>query len=119
MTKNSDKNSGNLQPPYKKGESGNPNGRPKGQRNYATIYREALIKIAEANDTTPEGIEEMMEQAGLKQALKGNFAFFKDIRDRVHGKAEDRGVVDVNLKVVVPNAVAKRFDIDGTDTEAE
>jgi hypothetical protein len=62
-------------------------GRPKGQRNYATIYRAALIKIAEANDKTPEEIEEMMEQAGLKKALKGDFQFQKDIKDRLHGKA--------------------------------
>lgn len=88
MAKNSGKNKGieNLKP-FKKGQSGNPNGRPKGQRNYLTIYREALEKIADANDKTPEEIETMLEEMGIKHALKGNFAFWKDIRDRVHGKA--------------------------------
>lgn len=61
-------------------------GRPMGQRNYATIYREALTKIANANGKTAEEIETMMEEVGLKQALKGNVAFWKDIRDRIHGK---------------------------------
>ena len=61
-------------------------GRPKGQRNYATIYRAALLNIAKANDKTPEEIEEMLEVTGLKKALKGDFAFWKDVRDRIHGK---------------------------------
>ena len=104
MGKNSDTNSvrpqnKNLNPPMKKGETINPNGRPKGQRNYATIYREALLKIAEANDKTPEEIETMMEEMGMKNALKGNFAFWKDIRDRIHGKAQEHidhtGVIQI------------------------
>jgi len=88
MDKNKGTNKGhdNLIP-IKKGERLNPNGRPKGQRNYKTIYREALIKIAEANDKSPEEIEEMMHQVGLNKALKGDFAFYRDINDRLHGKA--------------------------------
>ena len=43
--------------PFQKGKSGNLNGRPKGQRNYATIYREALIKLATLNDKSPEELE--------------------------------------------------------------
>lgn len=71
-------------------------GRPKGQRNYATIYREALIKIGKANNKTPEEIEEMMEEVGMKNAIKGNFAFWKDIRDRIHGRATEN--VDLTSK---------------------
>jgi len=87
MNHNSGKNRGieNLIP-FKPGESGNPKGRPKGQRDYATIYREALIRIAEAKDKTPEEIEEMIEEVGLNKALKGDYNFFKDVRDRIHGK---------------------------------
>lgn len=84
-------------------------GRTPGQRNYATIYREALIKIAAANDKTPEEIEVMMEEAGLKQAIKGNFAFFKDVRDRIHGTATQRTDVTSGgkpLQVVFDSAFA-------------
>jgi len=110
MAKNSGKNSGhaNLKPPYKKGESGNPNGRPKGQRNYATIYRAALEKIAEANDKTPEEIEEMMEQAGLKKALAGDFAFQKDIKDRLHGKADQH--IDHNVEGTLKTIIIKKAE---------
>lgn len=83
--------------PFKDGKSGNPNGRPKGQRNYATIYREALKNIAKANNKTPEEIEEMLEVTGLKKALKGDFNFWKDVRDRIHGKAPQ--TIDLNAKV--------------------
>lgn len=82
-----DKRLKNLKKPWKAGDpSPNPSGRPVGQRNYATIYREALKRIAEAKGKTPEEVEEMMEQVGLDKALSGDFNFFKDVRDRIHGK---------------------------------
>jgi hypothetical protein len=80
-------------------------GRPKGQRNYATIYRAALIKIADANNKTPEEIEEMMEQAGLKKALAGDFAFQKDIKDRLHGKAQQKTDITSDGKPMQTNGV--------------
>ena len=73
--------------PWKKGDpSPNPSGRPKGQRNYATIYREALIKIGKTKGMTPEEVEELIEQVGLEKAMKGDFNFARDIKDRIHGK---------------------------------
>jgi hypothetical protein len=84
-------------------------GRPKGQRNYATIYRDALQRIAEANDKTPEEIETMMEEVGLKQALKGNHAFWKDVRDRIHGLPKgSNATVNVNV-TVEPNERIKKL----------
>lgn len=94
--KNNDKRLANLIP-MKPGETRNPNGRPKGQRNYATIYREALAKIAKAENMTADELETMLEETGIKQSLKGNFAFWKDIRDRIHGKAVERTQVEVTL----------------------
>lgn len=88
MAKNSGKNTGikNLKP-WKEGETGNPNGRPLGQRNYATIYKEALIKLAKLNDKSPEELEEEIVSAGLLNARKGNYQFYKDVLDRLHGTA--------------------------------
>ena len=65
-------------------------GRPKGQRNYSTIYKEALMKIAEAKDLTPEQLETQLEEVGLMKALEGDHKFWVDIRDRIHGKAVTR-----------------------------
>ena len=39
---------------------------------------------------TPEEFEDSIEQIGLKQAFKGNYAFFKDFRDRIHGTAPQK-----------------------------
>jgi len=78
-----------LKPPWKKGDpSPNPNGRPKGQRNFAVIYREALEKIAKTQNMTPEEIEDIMLQSGLKKAIKGDYQFYRDTFDRLHGKPE-------------------------------
>ncbi len=74
--------------PIKKGERLNPNGRPLGQRNYATIYREALIKLASINNCTPEELEEQIDQKAISLARKGDYRFYKDIKDRLHGMAK-------------------------------
>lgn len=71
---------------WKEGESGNEKGRPKGRRNFATIYHEAIKKIGESQGKTPEEIEDILHQSGLAKALKGDFNFYRDTMDRLHGK---------------------------------
>lgn len=90
----------NLRPAWKKGDkSPNPSGRPKGQRDYATIYREALIKIANLNETTPEQIEnEMIANAALL-ARKGDYRFYKDLLDRLHGTAIQKQELSGTVKI--------------------
>jgi hypothetical protein len=73
--------------PFEKGESGNPNGRPLGQKNYATLYREALIKLAELNGKTPEDLETEIISKGLMSARAGDYRFYKDVLDRLLGTA--------------------------------
>ena len=65
-------------------------GRPKGQRNYATIYREALIKLATINDMEPEEMETDILLKGLASARKGDYRFWKDLHDRLHGSATQK-----------------------------
>lgn len=97
---------GNLIPPVK-GERRNPNGRPKGQRNYETIYREALIQIGKSQDKTPEEIEDLMHKSGLTKAIKGDYAFYRDVLDRLYGKPKstvglegtgENGAIEVIIK---------------------
>lgn len=93
-SKNTDKSTNkrldNLKEPWKKGESGNPNGRPKGQRNYATIYREALIKLAEINGKEADELENEMVQKAIAAARKGDYRFYKDLLDRLYGSATQK-----------------------------
>lgn len=112
---NKDKRLKNLEKgTWEKGESGNPNGRPKGQRNYATIYREALIKLAELNNKTPEELENEILATGLKNAHKGNYAFYKDVLDRLHGTAlqknETKTEVTFNLSLEEQAKLKKLFE---------
>lgn len=89
---------------FKEGQSGNIKGRPVGSRNYETIYWEAMKKIAESQDKTPEEIEDILVQSGLKNALKGDYRFYQDAMDRRHGKPkQDLGIggVDGNAAIEV------------------
>lgn len=102
MAKNSERNREDNLKPFVKGQTGNPNGRPVGQRNYATIYRDALIKIANAQGRTPEEIETMMLEAGIKQSVKGNHKFHAYIMDKIHGKTPETTNVNMVVQEVNP-----------------
>lgn len=85
--------------PFKKGENMGSH-RPKGQRNYATLRTLAIIEIGKANGKTPEEIEVMLHQKGVAEALKGDFRFYKDVLDRVHGQATTNVNVKGNVSIV-------------------
>jgi len=72
--------------PFKKGESGNPEGKKPGTRNFSTIYKEALKKLAMKNGMEPDQLEEDILVKALQSSYNGNFKFFKDIHDRLHGQ---------------------------------
>ena len=74
--------------PIKKGERLNPNGRPKGQRNYSTIYREAIEKIAQSKGQTADQFEIEMAEQAIRKGFNGDARFYTDTMDRVHGKAQ-------------------------------
>lgn len=75
-------------PAWKKGDpSPNPSGRPLGQKNYATLYREALVMLAKHKKKEPDEIELEMLSNAIKSARAGNYRFYKDIIDRLYGTA--------------------------------
>lgn len=76
--------------PFKKGESGNPNGRPKGKRNFSTIFYDALESLANKNGMEPSALETEIVEKALLSARKGDARFYKDLMDRVHGTAIQR-----------------------------
>lgn len=69
-------------------------GRPKGQRNYKTIYRAALLKLAESLDKDPDEFEDDIVQMALAKARKGDPVFYKEIMDRLHGKPRQNVGID-------------------------
>ncbi len=76
--------------PFKKGESGNPNGRPKGSRNRSTIIKEWL-ETMEIVTNPITGEKEQLEQqdimtlALIKKARKGDVQAYKELMDGSHG----------------------------------
>lgn len=62
-------------------------GRPPGQKNYSTLYKEALIRLAKLNDKEPEDLEIEILSKGIMNARSGDYRFYKDILDRLYGSA--------------------------------
>lgn len=84
-------------------------GRPKGQRNFHTIYMEAMKILADKNSSTVELLEAEMVANAAVLARKGDFRFYKDTMDRLHGSPVNRnehgGVdgADLTIKTIVVN----------------
>jgi len=76
---------------FKPGESGNPNGRPKGVRNRSTIAKEWLeVQQSVRNPIT--GKDEILQQqdimtlALIKKARDGDVNAFRELMDSAYGK---------------------------------
>jgi hypothetical protein len=67
----------------------NPNGRPKGAKNFKTIFFKALKKLAETNDKKAEELFIEIISKGISNARNGDYKFYKDILDRVYGKPQE------------------------------
>lgn len=89
---------------FKKGVSGNPAGKPVGTTSFKTKWEKFIEKVATQNNMTPEEIDEQLLAVGFKKAKEGDFQFYKDIHDRVHGKAvqptELKGNIEVEIKKI-------------------
>ena len=79
---------------FKKGQSGNPNGRPKGTKNRSTLVRELLEMESTFNNPLTEQSEKLSyaEQiiiAQIAEARKGNVQAFRELMDSAYGKMKD------------------------------
>lgn len=76
--------------PYKKGQSGNPNGRPKGSKNRSTIAKKWLQVIKEIENPLTLESEELSQEdlitlALLKKAANGDVNAYKALMDSGYG----------------------------------
>lgn len=82
---------GQIEPRWEKGESGNPNGRPKGSRNRSTIAKQWL-EVSQKIKNPITGKEENLEQqdimtlALIKKARNGDVSAYKELMDSAYGK---------------------------------
>ncbi len=75
---------------FQKGVSGNPAGKPKGTESFATKWYRMVEKIADSNHITPDQVEEELLKVGYKRAKDGDYSFYRDVMDRIHGKPEQK-----------------------------
>ena len=98
---------------FKKGESGNPGGRPKGS---PSVEAELRRRLAEGEDG--DQLLEGLVNVALRKALKGDHRFWTSILERLDGKVADRiaGADGEGLTVILERAVNK--DVTDGDSEA-
>src|SRR3954451_22474122 len=91
-------NTGQEQPGrFQKGASGNPNGRPKGSRNVATLACEALL----------DGQAEALTQKAIEMALEGDVVAMKLCLERIYPPRKDRPVTFPLPQITNPHDAAK------------
>ena len=81
---------GQIEPRWQKGESGNPNGRPKGAKNRSTIARYWLevnqnLKNPLTGEQETMSQEDLMTLALIKKAREGDVSAYKALMDSGYG----------------------------------
>ncbi len=95
---------------FKKGETGNQNGRPK-----LTRLTDALREqLAETNPDAPEEtIAEQIARALISEAKTGNVQAIREIADRTEGKPKQ--AIDLDLQINDWRTLAKNYSLNEED----
>jgi len=79
----------NIKPhQWKKGQSGNPGGRPRG--------RSITARLRERLDADDGKLAELIVKVMIREAAKGKFQFAKEILERTEGKVADKARVELS-----------------------
>jgi hypothetical protein len=99
---------------FKKGETGNPSGRPK-----LTKLTEALREqLTEEMPSAPERtVAEAIARALIREALSGNVQAAREIADRTEGKPKQS--IDVDLQVKDWRELAQSYGLSEQDVISE
>lgn len=99
---------------FKKGETGNPNGRPK-----LTKLTDALREqLAETNPDAPEEtVAEQIARALISEAKTGNVQAIREIADRTEGKPKQ--AIDLDLQINDWRTLAKNYSLNEQDVIRE
>jgi hypothetical protein len=100
---------GQIEPRWEKGESGNPNGRPKGAKSRSTIARYWLevnqnLKNPLTGENETMSQEDLMTLALIKKAREGDVNAYKALMDSGYGAPVAQTEVSINSlpKLILP-----------------
>lgn len=83
---------------FKEGnEIGKLGGRPKGSLDFKTKWEIFIDKVAKSDNLTPQEIDEQLFAVGFKKAKEGDYQFYRDLHDRLYGKAPQTINVDADI----------------------
>lgn len=97
---------------FKPGQSGNPAGRPPGIPNAKTRYQRILNLIEKVKNPVTGEIEdftvaEIMDMKIMQKARGGDLAAYKEIMDRLEGKAQQN--IDMTVAVDERKAILEKY----------
>lgn len=101
--------------------TGNRNGRPKGSLSLTTLLRRALQSKRICGEPTPDDrpVAEWLVEAMIRQAIRGNPGYMKEIMDRIDGKVVDPVKDEISLADLVAaaeeRATKRREERDGSE----
>ena len=101
--------------PFEKGQSGNPNGRPKGAKNRSTIARfwlntEEKLKNPITGQQEVMSQEDLMTLAQIKKAREGDVAAYKALMDSGYGAPLQQIEQTIVEQPIFPDVSADDFD---------
>lgn len=88
---------------FKKGQSGNPKGRPVGSKNRSTIVKKWLETVQKSKNPISGELEDLNQEdmitlAILKKARTGDVRAYKELMDSLYGSAKE--TIDLNTNDV-------------------
>ncbi len=94
--------------PYKKGQSGNPNGRPKGSKNRSTIAKKWLqveqdLKNPLTGDKETMSQEDLMTLALIKKARTGDTQAYQKLLDSAYGAPLQQVIQEIVEQPLFPD----------------
>jgi len=90
----------------------------KKEKAFIEYYDEIAEDLAKENGMDVEEVKKIIYKVGYKKAKEGNYSFYKDILDRIHGTATNKTDMNVNANVTftIAEKLATRLGLKEDDT---